>query len=298
MRLFTGIVLLMVLCQTAAGGSKQRQCVRACAGSIAACTSNATERGFGDLRRGCRAAVLKQCKRKGPAACNARCGDGAVQHAEECDGSDLAGRSCASLGFSGGTLACTSSCTLDLTGCSVGGAFLGTGQTTTFTPGDDGSLQRGAILRYRDNGDGTITDANTSLMWEKKVAEQGLHFHDNHFVWTPGPGSVWDWVASLNAENGGAGFANHTDWRLPNLRELQSIVDYQNSAPAVASEFNTACTPGCGMGACSCTEPSNLWTSTTFMADSTLAWWVDFANGFVGTDAKTAAWHARAVRGP
>jgi hypothetical protein len=287
----------MVVSQTAVGASKQRQCVSACGGFIAACSSNATERGFGDLRRGCRASVLKRCKREGPAVCQALCGDGVAQASEECDGTDFAGHSCASVGFSGGTLGCTPRCTLDLTGCSVG-AFLATGQTTAFTAGDDGSLQRGAVLRYRDNGDGTITDTNTGLMWEKKVGEAGLHYHDDHFIWTPGPGSVWEWLAKINAENGGAGFAGHTDWRLPNLRELQSIINYQNFGPSVASEFNSACMPGCSMAACSCTEASSLWTSTTFMADPTLAWWVDFANGFVGNDLKTAPWHARAVRGP
>jgi hypothetical protein len=51
MRLLTGVVLLMVLAGTAAGGSRQRQCVQGCGGLIAVCTRDATERGFGDLRR-------------------------------------------------------------------------------------------------------------------------------------------------------------------------------------------------------------------------------------------------------
>jgi hypothetical protein len=293
----TGIMLLLVLAGPTAGASRRRQCVQECGGLVAVCVQNAMDRSFGDLRRGCRAAVLKRCKHEGPAVCRAFCGDGVSGPGEECDGEDLGGRTCASAGFAGGTLACTTRCTLDLEGC-TGATFPATGQTTSFTVGDDGSLQRGAGLRYRDNGDGTITDMNTGLIWEKKSGEQGLHYHDDHFVWRPGPGSIFEWVALLNAENGGTGFAGHTDWRLPNLRELQSILNYENSNPSVAAEFNTACTPGCSVTACSCTEPSALWTSTSFTADPTLAWLVDFNSGFVANDTKTVGWHARAVRGP
>src|SRR5437899_1127498 len=46
-------------------------------------------------------------------------------------------------------------------------AFPATGQTTSFHAGDDGATQAGAPLSYTDNGDGTITDENTGLMWEK-----------------------------------------------------------------------------------------------------------------------------------
>ena len=297
MRVFSGLLVLLVLAGPAAGGAKRRQCLQRCGGLIAACVTTATESGFGDLRRGCRASVLKRCKREGVVACGAFCGDGVAGDGEQCDGTDLGGRSCVAVGYTGGTLACTKGCELDVRGC-TGATFPATGQTTSFTAGDDGSLRRGAGLRYQDNGDGTITDLNTGLMWEKKGDEPGLHYHDAHFVWTPGPGSVWEWLGLVNAENGGAGFAGHTDWRLPNLRELQSIVNYERAGVAVASEFDTGCAPGCSVTACSCTEPSALWTSTTFMADPAAAWVVDFANGFVGNAAKTDSWHVRAVRGP
>ena len=289
-------MLVTLLANVTGAASRRRQCVQACGGLIAACTENATESGFGNLRRGCRVSILKRCKKEGPAVCTAFCGDGVAEAGEQCDGADLGGRTCADVGFTGGTLACASHCTFDTRGC-MAGAFPATGQTTAFTSGDDGSLQRGASLRYRDNGDGTIIDTNTGLTWEKKSDDGGLHYHDNHFVWTPGPGSVWEWIDALNAENG-TGFAGHADWRVPNLRELQSIVNYQNTGPATGSEFNTACAPGCPVTACSCTEPAPVWTSTSFAVDPTLAWWVDFSNGFVGNDAKTASWHVRAVRGP
>jgi hypothetical protein len=45
------------------------------------------------------------------------CGDGVVDPGEECDGNDLGGNDCVSLGFSGGVLACTNGCTFDTSGC-------------------------------------------------------------------------------------------------------------------------------------------------------------------------------------
>ncbi len=64
---------------------------------------------------------------------------------------------------------------------------------------------------FIDNGDGTITDLATGLMWQKKDSGIGL-----------------DWQEALSyAEN--LELAGYTDWRLPNAKELQSIVDYTRS---------------------------------------------------------------------
>src|SRR3989442_5172477 len=65
------------------------------------------------------------------------------------------------------------------------------------------------------------------------------------FPWSDPRGSIWDWVAAVNAE-GGVGFAGYNDWRIPNVRELESIVDYGTSNPAVAEAFNNG---GEGVGA-------------------------------------------------
>jgi hypothetical protein len=119
-----------------------------------------------------------------------------------------------------------STCDADLTSCEgelatcEAEGFPATGVTAIYladkndgVPGpvsvpDDGTLQRGETLDFLDNGDGTITDLNTGLMWEKKGDNGGLHDKDNVYRWT-GNGAqetIWDWLDDVNAE-GGSGFA-------------------------------------------------------------------------------------------
>jgi len=62
-------------------------------------------------------------------------------------------------------------------------AFPASGQTTSYGPGSDGDVQAGATLSYTDNGDGTITDNNTRLMWEKNDDSGGIHDQDNGYTW-------------------------------------------------------------------------------------------------------------------
>ena len=71
--------------------------------------------------------------------------------------------------------------------------------------------------RFTDNGDGTVTDEATGLMWMKADSGKGM-----------------DWPAALKyAED--MEFAGHSDWRLPNAKELQSIVDYTRSPDTTGS---------------------------------------------------------------
>ncbi len=172
-------------------------------------------------------------------------------------------------------------------------AFPATGQTTSSTPGDDGAICAGAALSYTDNGNGTITDNNTGPVWEKKDDNNvnPLHDVDNTYTWA---NAFAVHMAGLNA---GAGFAGHTDWRLPNVKELQSIVNYGNFAPAVSSSFNTGCSSGCTVTSCSCTAADNYWSSTPYAGSSSFAWSVYFNDGLVLLDAKSNSLRVRAVRG-
>ena len=67
---------------------------------------------------------------------------------------------------------------------------------------------------FIDNNDGTITDNATGLMWQQNDSETGLNWEE-----------ALDWAQQKNSEN----YLGYNDWRLPNVKELQSIVDYTRS---------------------------------------------------------------------
>ena len=67
---------------------------------------------------------------------------------------------------------------------------------------------------FLDNGDGTITDNETGLIWSKTDNGAGLNWEE-----------ALDWVYQQNQTN----YAGYNDWRLPNAKELQSIVEYSRS---------------------------------------------------------------------
>ena len=183
-----------------------------------------------------------------------------------------------------------------------------TGQMTPYGAGSDGDVRAGAPLSYTDNGDGTVTDNNTGLTWEKKSDSGGIHDYHNTYTWGTGSSPytmngtmVTTFLATLNTA---PCFAGHCDWRIPNLKELQSIVKYEipSPGPTVHSAFNTGCASGCtvdGVGGlmCSCTASSDYWSSTTYANNPPSAWWAAFTNGDGRTDPKTVTSSVRAVRG-
>jgi len=76
------------------------------------------------------------------------------------------------------------------------------------------------INDFEDNNDGTITDNATSLMWSRDDYGTGLNWEE-----------ALDWVYQKNQET----YLGYDDWRLPNTKELQSIVDYTRSPQATNS---------------------------------------------------------------
>jgi hypothetical protein len=120
-----------------------------------------------------------------------------------------------------------------------------------------------------DNQDGTITDPNTGLMWQKETIEE----------------VPWE-LALFYAEN--LELAGYSDWRLPNMRELQSIVDYSRTAPCIDPVFAAT------------TQSNNYWSSSTYMSpnkEKTAAWHVVFYGGEVFISNKANYQSMRAVRG-
>ncbi len=96
-----------------------------------------------------------------------------------------------------------------------------------YVRGGNGSYGKNSFV---DNKDGTITDTATGLKWAKDDSGKGLNWQE-----------ALAWVQAKNAEN----YKGHADWRLPNAKELQSIVDYTRSpsttnSPAIDALFNTS----------------------------------------------------------
>ena len=252
----------------------------------------------GALAKVFRQGSIKPCA--APPVGVAVCGNGIAEYPEKCDDGNV-------LNGDG----CSESCTLE-----PAHQLLSTGQTTCWNAagtviscggtGQDGDLQKGAPLAYVDNGDGTITDSKTGLMWEKLDDNNvgGIHDFSNIYTWANA------FVVKITTLNAGSGLGGHKDWRLPNVKEFESLINYGRFAPAVDPAFNTNCVPGCTTATCSCTYLGNnpipwYWSSTTFVGLPSQAWVVDFYNGSMGpissgtvADFKTSSGNfVRAVRG-
>lgn len=141
--------------------------------------------------------------------------------------------------------------------------------------------------RFHDNGDGTVTDTETNLMWEKKTNLDAfpnfanLHDANNTYDWETANDA---WINAVNAE-GGTGFARYNDWRVPTRQELQRIVDDTRFHPSIDPEFGP-------------TRDGYYWTSTPFVHQPDYAaWLVDFGRGEVLERVTRFELTVRAVRG-
>jgi len=157
-------------------------------------------------------------------------------------------------------------------------------------PGDTGSCIPAASA-FADNGDGTVTDERSGLVWEKLADDDSIHDWDASFTWSEASSVK---LAQLNA---GGGFAGHTDWRVPTIEELISLIR-QGHNPPVAPEFDSGCAPGCSVTSCSCTHADFHWSASTDPRHSNAAWSVIFGgDGVAEADLKTYKMYVRAVRG-
>lgn len=135
-------------------------------------------------------------------------------------------------------------------------------------PGQDGFYRAGRQNegRFLDNGDGTAMDIYTGLMWQKETAPGTYNWQD----------------ALIYCEN--LELAGHTDWRLPNLLELQSIVDFGRFTPAIDPVFEA--------------WSGWYWSSSSFAYYPARAWNVFFNSGVLDIRVyKSDQGLVRAVRG-
>lgn len=189
-----------------------------------------------------------------------------------------------------------SACTAALEKCNARTSFLlpDTGQTKCYGPdgtatcetcaGQDGFYKMGCPSdgRFLDNKDGTVTDNCTGLMWQKETADttgDGKIDAEDAVLWC----EALEYCENLN-------FRGHDDWRLPNVRELQSIVDYELVNPSIDPVFGAL--------------QNTYWSSTSGPSYPGSAFIVNFQVGSVsdgvtpngGGNKRYVTFYVRAVR--
>jgi hypothetical protein len=118
--------------------------------------------------------------------------------------------------------------------------------------------------RYTVNNDGTITDNDTGLMW-MQCSEGQVWESDGGAGNCTGTATPHTWDAALVLANDKA-FAGHSDWRLPDIKELASLVAEDRYAPAINSTIFPA-------------TPSSTFWSGSPDAGSSGSWLVYFGGG-------------------
>jgi hypothetical protein len=147
-----------------------------------------------------------------------------------------------------------------------------TGQTTSYAAGDDGDMERGVEWpnpRFNDQGNETVVDNLTGLIWTKDANAPGPS------ICNPGTYMTWqaalDYVSCLNTNS----YLGYNDWRLPNRKELRSLIGYSNVAPALPTghPFTSV-------------QSYYYWSSTNFAIQAGGAGVVDVWGGGVGNVSK------------
>jgi hypothetical protein len=172
-----------------------------------------------------------------------------------------------------------------------------TGQTNSYATGDDGDLEKGVAWpspRFTSNGNNTVTDNLTGLIWMKNA---------NYF-------EPLTWEAALAAAAGlcdprteGLPLwfgcltdrSRKGDWRLPNRKELESLVDCGRYNPALPNTQGTG--PWAEGDPFKGVQSSQYWSSSTRPDLTTYAWTVWFYFGSVDFSIKSNSNYVWCVRG-
>jgi hypothetical protein len=153
-----------------------------------------------------------------------------------------------------------------------------TGQTTQYAADDDGALKKGTDFpstRFCDNGDNTVTDNMTGLMWTKNANLAGMQTWANALTYVSG------------TLNGSTKPGTYSDWRLPSVDELKTLVHYAQTNPAA----------WLGTQGFTNVQASFYWSSTTYASNTTLAWVVGMNVGLVTYNSKANSNYVWPVRG-
>ncbi len=143
---------------------------------------------------------------------------------------------------------------------------------------------------FTDNGNGTVSDNVTGLMWMK--CSRGTAYQPGTNDCAAGTLQGFNWQAALAeavAANGSGGTFGYTDWRLPNTKELETLMRYDLNPTIDQAFFPLPILQAAPWG--------QFWSSTIATASIANAFYADFRIGGVFTVARSQQRHVRLVRG-
>lgn len=143
--------------------------------------------------------------------------------------------------------------------------------------------------QFKDNNDGTITDLKTKLIWKKCIEGMIWQSSTNSCIDDTATEDMMTWQEALGKAtqlNASGGFASAVSWRLPNIKELSSIIENACYGPSI----NLNIFPD---------SPSGIfWSSTPYIGVNDYAWSVRFNYGQNSMNYKYDYYFARLVRDP
>lgn len=132
--------------------------------------------------------------------------------------------------------------------------------------------------RFVNNGNGTVTDTVTRLVWKR--CSEGLSGNSCE----TGTAAAFTWPEALSAAASST-FASNSDWRLPTVQELDSIIEYKCTMPAINADIFPA------------TRISNYWSVTPFAGYPGGSWNINFNDGSHESCSRNWSLSVRLVRG-
>lgn len=139
---------------------------------------------------------------------------------------------------------------------------------------------------FIDEGDGTVTDTETGLMWDKCSWSQSWTGMKTNICSGLPLGYHWAEALGMAVIANGVRYRGYADWRLPNKNELESLVDIRAATAPTIDAMVFSNTPG-----------AIYWSSTSYAPDPDDAWYVNFLYGNTYAESKDNLNHVRLVRG-
>ncbi len=136
------------------------------------------------------------------------------------------------------------------------------------------------LAKFQLNADGTVLDTTTKLMWSRCLVGQSWDSSSSTCTGTP---QQLDWAEALS-EAKRSTLASFTTWRLPNAKEVLTLIERSCVDPAI----NLTAFPA--------SNSENMWTGTTLVSQPQRAWAIAMYSGKNNTKDKVTRLYVRLVR--